>query len=128
MSQFVIHALIKVGFPQHVCHRVTGCEIDDEIDNQTSHTFTISLEDLEVECGENVFIAAHAVVCCEGWGKDESDGIKEAMINVFPDPDPDPEPGEVTCETAWGFGDYTFIDEEISKKWGWIFEYTICCE
>jgi hypothetical protein len=31
-------------------------------------------------------------------------------------------------ETAWGFGEHTFIDEGISRKWGWIFEYIICCD
>ena len=26
------------------------------------------------------------------------------------------------CETAWAFGAYTFIDLNIAKNWGWIFE------
>jgi hypothetical protein len=98
---------------------------DDMIDNETSYTFTIPLEDLGVECGMNVYIAAHAVVCCEGFDDGDSDKFKDvSTINVIPDP----EPGEVTCETAWGKGDITFIGEDIANKWGWIFQYEICCE
>jgi hypothetical protein len=27
-------------------------------------------------------------------------------------------------ETAWAFGEYTFIGEKVARKWGWIFELT----
>jgi len=27
-------------------------------------------------------------------------------------------------ETIWAEGEYTFIEENIARKWGWIFEVT----
>lgn len=33
-----------------------------------------------------------------------------------------------SSETAWGYGNYNFIESNISKKWGWFFDYFICCD
>lgn len=75
---------------------------DELTDTTTVYEFPpIPLADLEADCDDTLFIAAHAVVCCD---------------NTF-----------LECETAWGFGDDNFIDQEVSKKWGWYFQYTVCC-
>jgi hypothetical protein len=62
------------------------------------YTFMIPLSDLEVNRGGNIYIAAHAVVSCDGW-----------------------------TETAWAYGDDTFIDKKIARKWGWFANWEICC-
>jgi hypothetical protein len=36
-----------------------------------------------------------------------------------------PDDEEYTGETAWAYGEYTFIDEGIAKNWGWFFDYTV---
>jgi hypothetical protein len=33
----------------------------------------------------------------------------------------------IESETAWGWGEHTFIEHGIANKWGWFFEYIICC-
>jgi len=73
------------------------------IDNTTkSFAFPpIPLLDFDAACGDTLYIAAHAKVCCGDI--------------------------DVQCETAWGFGPYSFSYLELTKKWGWVIEYDICC-
>jgi len=72
------------------------------IDNPTEWTLTIPLLDLEAVCEDALFLAAHAKVCC---------------VDTY-----------VQCETAWGFGSYDFSFFELrTKKWGWVFDYRVCC-
>lgn len=72
---------------------------DDLMEGTDQYTFMIPLSELQVECGGNIYIAAHAVVSCDGW-----------------------------TETAWAYGDDTFIDKKIARKWGWFANWEICCE
>jgi hypothetical protein len=66
-----------------------------------SYDLAIALEDLGVGCDDQLNIAVHATVVSF-----DRDG------------------NEVFEETAWGFGDETFD----GSRWGWSFDYGICCE
>ncbi len=50
-------------------------------------------------------------------------GTKTAYLRVRIDGDP--VQLEAKGETAWAYGETTFIDEGIGNSWGWIFNYTI---
>ncbi len=65
----------------------------------TSYLFQIPWRDKGWQCNTVLYVAAHATVCCGGE----------------------------ECETAWADGNYSFRDEGISKKWGWFFDFMICC-
>jgi len=46
------------------------------------------------------------------------------IIEVPFEPEDDDEP-ELEDETAWAYGDYTFIAKKIGKNWGWMFDYEV---
>ncbi len=104
----------------------------------TVDSYTIPLSDFNIECGDMLYMAAHAALqkmlpgggyqTETGWADgDDFPGNNWATYftvtieceTIYPEPE---------CETAWGYGDYTFIDYGIANKWGWFFDYTICCE
>ena len=105
----------------------------------TNDSYTIPLSELMVECDDVLYIAAHASLrkmvsggeyqTETGWGNGVNFPGKNwatyFTVTIECEPVPPPEPN---CETAWAFGNYTFIGEGISTKWGWFFDYTICCE
>jgi hypothetical protein len=73
-------------------------------DQVTEYEFEpISLSDLGVACDDTIYIAAHAVVYYVS--NDE----------------------KISFRSAWAWGEDTFIEHGIAKKWGWFFEYIICC-
>jgi hypothetical protein len=66
-----------------------------------SHDLAVALAELGVGCDDQLNVAVHAsVVSFDGEGN------------------------EVFSETAWGFGDEAFE----GSRWGWSFDYGICCE
>lgn len=67
----------------------------------TAYTFTISLADLEVGCGDTLTLAVHT----ESVRLDDDGAVVEE-------------------ETGWGRG-AAFED---TNRWGWFFTYEICCE
>jgi len=68
---------------------------------QTGLTYSIPLGDLLVDCGTDLNIAVHT-----------------EMVKLN-------DAGEVVqSETGWGHGPFTFD----SNRWGWYFNYKICCD
>jgi len=66
-----------------------------------SYDLAVALADLGVGCDDQLNVAVHAVVVSfDGQGN------------------------EVFSETGWGFGDEEFE----GSRWGWSFDYGICCE
>ena len=66
-----------------------------------SYDLAIALDELGVGCDDDLNVAVHATVVSF-----------------------DREGNEIFEETAWGFGDETFE----GSRWGWHFDYGICCE
>lgn len=110
----------------------------EDLGGVTGDSYTILLSDFDIECDDMLYIAAHADLqkmieggsyqTETGWADgDDFPGKNWATYftvtieceTVYPEPE---------CETAWALGNYTFIDFGISDKWGWFFDYTICCE
>ncbi len=101
----------------------------------TTYTFTLPLGDFKVACRQQLLVAAHAVVKMvnadgsirteTGWGAGTRLTAKGNWATYFsytvqcaPPPPP-----PLTCgpnETAYAFGDQTFIDLGITtSRWGW---------
>jgi hypothetical protein len=66
-----------------------------------SYDLAVALADLGVGCDDQLNVAVHAVVVSF-----------------------DRQGNEVFAETAWGFGDEEFE----GNRWGWSFDYGVCCE
>lgn len=65
----------------------------------TEYMLTIPWQEKGWQCDTILYIAAHATVYLANKG----------------------------LETAWAYGNYSFIGEGISNKWGWFFDLLLCC-
>lgn len=117
----------KIGnFP----YKATG------LDGQTSYQFVIPLSDLggySTICGSTLYFAAHASVykyntdgsidSQTGWGEGPRITDKGNWATYFAvtfNCTTTQNPGN--CETAFGYGDLTFIDAGLTNsRWGWIY-------
>ena len=74
---------------------------------------------------------AEIIAAAEAYQNEEGEFVPECgqYLVIVLDPIPPVQPviiwKPISCggeETVWAFGDYTFIDNGIARKWGWIFD------
>lgn len=113
---------------------------ESNVNGATSYEFVIPLSDFGGEpyiCGKTYYVAAHAALQKDngdgtyqtetGWGDGERLTQRGSWATYFsfvfncgPD-DPEPEPKD--CETAFAYGDTTFIDLGLTdSRWGWVLD------
>ncbi len=101
------------------------------LDEAVSYTFTVPFSDLGDVCNSDLYAAVHAALIGEGsnetgWASGEalnSGGGSWAMyLSLTYDcapPPADPAP-ESACETAFAYGETTFVDLGLTAaRWGW---------
>jgi len=110
-----------------------------DITGATSYTFNIplaSLSDAADLCGHTFDLAAHAALrkpagtdggyeTQTGWGAGTQINSRGSWATYFTytvscDAPPPPPPSALSCETAYAFGDRTFIQLGLTQsRWGW---------